>query len=241
MTALTPIHDVEQDALEGALEHEIRTILDRADDTLSVAEIFARSALAEGRHSVATRLAAMAKRGLVVSHPCSTGRCYSLPRLAQPERDEAPKPQTIKGQVLAHLVRMGKPLSLRQIADNLKLDRRAVTRALNALGRDGLADKTPLDNHGRMAWHAIEAASNDVAKAATPTLAEVAGRLRAAWGMPANGNDTSAEPLFALASDGSLTLCTGETELLLDADETEALLDYLAPWVVTRQAMRSHA
>lgn len=227
----------DQDGVELALEDEIREILSQADDTLSVAEIFARSALAEGRHSVATRLASMAKRGLVVTHPCSAGRCYSLPEFAKAQADA--QPTTIKGRVRAHLVRMGQPVSLRQIAEHLQLDRKAVTRALNALGREGLADKSPLDSHGRMAWRAIEVATSEAATPKAPTLGELVGRLRDAWGMPASHDDTPAEPLFALASDGSLTLCVDETELLLDADETEALLDYLAPFIQHRQARQA--
>lgn len=214
----------EADNLAHALEDEIHQILAHTNDSLSVAEIFAHSALAEGRHSVATRLASMANRGLVVMHPCGTGRCYSLPTLAKAQL--AAQPKTIKGRVRAHLVRMGQPLSLRKIAEQLQVDRKAVTRALNALGREGLVDKRPLDRHGRMAWCAIEAATP---KAVTPSVAA----------LPANQADTHVDPLFALASDGSLTLCVDETELLLDASEAEALLDYLAPFIQHRQARRA--
>ncbi|WP_445157375.1 hypothetical protein [Halomonas sp. E14] len=218
-------------AVELALEDEIRQILAEADDSLSVAEIFARSALAEGRHSLAARLASMAKRGLLVTHPCSTGRCYSLPKLAH-----AAPPKTTKGQVHAHLVKMGRALSLRQIADNLRLERRAVTRALNALGRDGLVEKLPLDGHGRMAWQALGARP---AAEASPLGALIA---RLGSFAPAKENaegDEKPAPVFALASDGSLTLCAHEVELLLDADEAEALLEYLAPFIQHRQARRA--
>lgn len=227
-------------AVELALEDEIRQILAEADDTLSVAEVFARSALAEGRHSLAARLASMAKRGLLVTHPCSTGRCYSLPKLAH-----AAPPKTTKGQVHAHLVKMGRALSLRQIADNLRLERRAVTRALNALGRDGLVEKLPLDGHGRMAWQALgarpaaEVAPATIELPAGKTLSETLAGLGVFITPATSSDDATSAPVFALASDGSLTLCAHEVELLLDADETEALLEYLAPFIQHRQARRA--
>jgi len=226
--------------IEVALEDEIRQILANADDTLSVAEIYARSALAEGRHSVAARLASMAKRGLVVSYPCANGRCYRLPVLAQGAPSVTPK--TIKGRVHAHLVKMGKPLSLRQIAHNLQLDRKAATRALNALGRDGLVDKMRLDGHGRCAWSVVPATA-PAAEQAPPTLSDVLSNLRESLGFLPGGTlpEADEEPRFALASDGTLTLCVSEIELALDSEQTEALLTYLAPFVLHRQAQRSAA
>lgn len=215
---ITVAEMAERDSVEFALEDEIREILTKVDDSMSLAEIFAHSSLAEGRHSIAARLNAMARRGDLITQPCSTGRCYRLPKLVV--TDEAPRARTIKGRVQAHLVKVGKPLSLRQIASNLALDRKAVTRALNALGRDGLVGKEPLDGHGRVAWHAeggVSEIAQPEASVPSPT-AEAIG------------------PLFALASDGTLTLCVQDIELLMDETETQALLDYLAPWVMQRQA-----
>ncbi|WP_046079667.1 DNA glycosylase AlkZ-like family protein [Halomonas sp. HG01] len=238
-----------QDDLDIALENEIREILGRAADPLTLTEIYAHTTLAEGRHSVASRVSSMAQHGALVTHPHGDGRRYSLPMLAQGE-DVAP-PTTIKGRVEAHLAHVGKPLSLRQIADNLRLDRKAVTRALNALGRADRVAKIQLER-GRVAWQTIDAerpvpaTPEPVApEQAQPSMQQLIADLRQARGGPSASLETSdeaaAEPVFALASDGSLTLCAHETELLLDADETEALMAYLAPWVISRHADRRSA
>ncbi|SFT74237.1 DNA glycosylase AlkZ-like family protein [Halomonas saccharevitans] len=238
-----------QDDLDVALEDEIREILGRATGPLTLAEIYAHTTLAEGRHSVASRLAFMTQQGALVAHPHGDGRRYSLPMLAQGEG--ATPPTTIKGRVEAHLAHVGKPLSLRQIADNLHLDRKAVTRALNALGRDVRVEKVQLER-GRVAWRTIAAESTAPAapepvapEPARPSMQQLIAGLRQAWGVPAasleSSDEAAAEPVFALASDGSLTLCAHETELLLDADEAEALMAYLAPWVISRHADRRSA
>lgn len=240
---MTDLAMTEPNDIEIALEDEIRQILAAADDTLSVAEIVARSALAEGRHSVAARLASMAKRGLVVSAPCGAGRCYRLPGPVQGER--AAPPKTIKGRVQVHLVKVGKPLSLRQIAHNLQLDRKAVTRALNALARDGLVDKVRLDAHGRHAWSVVAPApAAQPEEDELPSLEALLARLRRSLGFERGGvlpEPMPEGPQFALASDGTLTLCAGEVELLLDNEETEALLEYLAPFVMHRQTRKDAA
>ncbi|MEX0745292.1 MAG: hypothetical protein WD118_06785 [Phycisphaeraceae bacterium] len=242
---------MDTDNLNAELEAEIEQILAAATGPLSVAEIYAHSALAEGRHTLAARVGSMAKRGQVIhSHSYGENHRYRLP---EPEPEPEPEPvaaaakpvarphaKSLKRQVQAHLEAVGKPLTLRQIADNLHQERPVITRALNALGRDGMVSKQPLDgNRRRMAWSAQPSGLDEAL--AMPPVHQSVPSLRCRSTMTpvtAAASPAPAEagrPVYSLASDGSLTLHLVRDELTLDAEQTEALLDYLAPWVLRRE------
>ncbi|WIX31218.1 hypothetical protein QO259_10260 [Salinicola sp. JS01] len=197
--------------MASALDDEIQQILERATDTLSPAEILAQSQLADGRHTVASALHRLSARGAVEHDSTGGHRRYWLA-----SRGHVTAPKTVRGRIQAYLSRAGVPRSMREIAGALQIERRTASRALNALATQGVLESVPLTQRGRVAW-----------------------RLAAA---PAETAGTAVnDPLFALASDGTLTLCTHETELALDATETAALLDYLAPFVTNRESQRSPA
>lgn len=201
--------------ISAELDAEIRDILGRATDRLSVSEILAKSRLADGRHTIAAALHRLVDRDEVTRHNHYGACTYWL------RGNDGRYPTTIRGRVEAYLRRASAPRSLRQIADDLQIERRVAGRALNHLAKHGRAERVPLTAYGRDAW-----------RLATP--------LVAAPPVPAaNESATPVVPVanaavFALASDGTLTLCTPDTELALDAEETTALLDYLQPFMSQR-------